>query len=248
MNAKYQNSLYRAPVYSSFSQAGKCSEPPGKFIRVADESRAKTTRFQSALQNRCSLTSVDLSVTNGYMTPKALATIRRQDLGLTQQQLAEKLKTTRVSIARYETGARRIPGVIELMIKQLSQTVALPMAGIVAAGKPIEAVEQNELIDIPPAMIQGKENFVLKVTGESMRDDGILPGDFIVVRKQSSARNGERVVALINGQATVKTYHQKVNAIELRPVNTAMQPVVIKPTDDLQIQGVVVGLMRYYKS
>lgn len=181
------------------------------------------------------------------MTPRELARIRRQELGLTQEQLAKQLKTTRVSVARYEGGARRIPPLVELMVKQLSQPAALPMAGIVAAGKPIEPFEQNDLVDVPPAMIQGKENFVLKVTGESMRDDGILAGDLIVVRKQSTARHGERVVALLNGQATVKIYHRQGDSIELRPVNASMRPIAVKPTDDFQIQGLVVGLMRYYK-
>jgi repressor LexA len=181
------------------------------------------------------------------MSPKELARIRREELGLTQQQLAEKLKTTRVTIARYETGARRIPGVVELIIKELSRDPALPMVGIVAAGKPIEAVSQNEAVEVPLSMIQGSENFVLEITGESMRDDGILPGDLVVVRKQSTARTGDRVIALINGQATIKKYYRKTDAIELRPVNSTMSPIVLKQTDDFQIQGVVVGLIRHYK-
>jgi repressor LexA len=181
------------------------------------------------------------------MTPKELARIRRQELGLTQEQLAEKLKTTRVTIARYETGARRIPGVVELMIKELSRAPALPMAGIVAAGKPIEAIAQNEAVEVPLSMIQGNKNFVLKIDGESMRDDGILPGDLVVVRKQSTARTGDRVIALINGQATIKKYYRNSDAIELRPVNATMSPIVLKQSDDFDIQGVVVGLIRHYK-
>ena len=173
--------------------------------------------------------------------------MRREELGLTQQQLAEKLKITRVTIARYEAGMRRIPGVVELMIRELGRGGALPMAGIVAAGKPIEAVAQNEAVDVPSGMIRGKENFVLHVTGESMRDDGILPGDFVVVRGQSIARNGETVIALVNGQATIKKYHHKGDVIELRPVNAAMKPIAVRRTDDFRIQGVVVGLIRYYK-
>jgi repressor LexA len=181
------------------------------------------------------------------MRPNELARIRREELGLTQLQLAEKLKTTRVTIARYETGARRIPGVVELMVKELSRAPALPMVGIVAAGKPIEPVTQNETVEVPFSMIQGNENFVLKINGESMRDDGILPGDLVVVRKQSTARTGDRVIGLINGQATIKKYYRKSNAVELRPVNSSMDPIVIKQTDDFHIQGVVVGLIRHYK-
>jgi repressor LexA len=121
------------------------------------------------------------------------------------------------------------------------------MAGIVAAGKPIEPVEQRDLVDVPPGMSAGKDTFVLKVAGESMRDDGILPGDLVVVRRQNSARTGDRVVALINGDATIKSYHQRGSSIELRPMNETMKPIVIKPTDNLQIQGVVAGLLRYYR-
>jgi repressor LexA len=181
------------------------------------------------------------------MTPHELATIRRRDLGLTQQELADKLKTTRVSIARYETGARRIPATVELVVRQLRRPQTLPMAGIVAAGKPIEAVEQNESIEVPPTMMHAGNTFVLKVAGESMREDGMLPGDFVVVRKQTTANSGERVIALINGQATVKRYYPKGSEIELRPMNKDMDPVLVKRTDDFRVEGVVVGLIRHYR-
>jgi repressor LexA len=182
------------------------------------------------------------------MTPTELATLRRQRFGLTQQQLAEKLKTTRVTIARYESGMRRIPAKVELLLKELSRPTALPMAGIVAAGKPIEAVQQHDFIDVPPGMISGKENFALTVTGESMREEGILPGDVVIARSQSVAGNGDIVVALVNGQATIKKYYQRAKTVELRPVNSAMSPINVMPSDDFRIQGVVVGLMRYYRS
>jgi repressor LexA len=180
------------------------------------------------------------------MTAKDFARSRRE-LGLTQQQLAEKLKTTRVTVARYESGMRRIPGVVELMVKELSRSTVLPMVGVVAAGKPIEAVAQNESVEVPQTMIGGGENFVLKITGESMRDDGILPGDLVVVRKQAVARNGDRVIALVNGQATIKKYYRNGDAIELRPVNSSMSPIAVKKTDDFRVQGMVVGLIRHYK-
>jgi repressor LexA len=169
------------------------------------------------------------------------------ELGLTQEELAEKLGTTRVTVARYEAGMRRIPPAVERLIKELARSNTIPMAGIVAAGKPIEAVEQSEFIEIPQAMIRGKENFALHVTGESMRDDGILAGDIVVLRKQPVARDGDTVIALVNGQATLKKFYRKGRSIELHPVNSAMQPIVVRPNDEFQIQGTVVGLMRYYK-
>jgi repressor LexA len=179
------------------------------------------------------------------MRPRDFANIRR-DLGLTQQALANRLKTTRVTIARYETGQRRIPGTVEFALAQLARPNSLPMAGIVAAGKPIEPVSQNETIEVPTGMA-ARNNFVLQITGESMRDEGILPGDYVIVRSQSVAQNGETVIALVNGQATIKKYYRRGDLLELRPVNSTMQPIVVKQDDDFQIQGVVVGVIRYCK-
>jgi repressor LexA len=181
------------------------------------------------------------------MSPIELATLRRRKLGLTQEELAHKLKTTRVSIARYENGTRRIPGAIELLVNQLCRSAALPMAGIVAAGRPLEAIEQNESVEVPASMLQNRESFVLRISGESMRDDGILPDDLVVVRKQASAEPGDRIIALVNGHATIKRYYPKRDSVELRPVNKDMEPLVVKRTDQFEIQGIVVGLLRHYR-
>ena len=130
----------------------------------------------------------------------------REQLGLTQLQMADALRTTRVSVARYEAGMRRIPGMVQVTLDQLGRSSEIPMAGMVAAGSPIEPVQQSELIDVPPSMLRGGNTFALRVKGESMKDDGILPGDLVVVRKQETARNGQTVVALVNHDATIKTY------------------------------------------
>jgi repressor LexA len=78
-----------------------------------------------------------------------------------------------------------------------------------------------------------------------MKDEGILPGDLIVVRKQETARNGQTVVALVNREATVKTYVKKEAHIELHPANTAMQPIIVRPEDEFHIEGIVVGVVRH---
>jgi repressor LexA len=169
----------------------------------------------------------------------------REQLALTQQQLADALHTTRVSVARYEAGMRRIPGVVKVALERLSRISEIPMAGIVAAGLPIEPVQQSELIDVPPSMLQGGKTFALRVKGESMKDDGILPGDLIVVRKQETAQNGQTVVALVNGEATVKTYFKKPGHIELHPANAAMQPIVVQAADDFHIEGLLIGVIRH---
>jgi repressor LexA len=78
-----------------------------------------------------------------------------------------------------------------------------------------------------------------------MKDDGILPGDLIVVRKQDTAQSGQTVVALVNGEATVKTYFKKATHIELRPANTTMPPILVHSSDEFHIEGVLIGVIRH---
>lgn len=169
----------------------------------------------------------------------------RAQRGLTQQQLADALQTTRVSVARYEAGMRRIPGMVQVVLDRLGRSSEIPMAGMVAAGFPIEPIPQSELIDVPPSMLRGGNTFALRVKGESMKDDGILPGDLVVVRKQETAENGQTVVALVNHEATIKTYVQRDSHIELHPANQAMQPIIVRPSDTFQIEGVLIGVIRH---
>jgi len=122
----------------------------------------------------------------------------------------------------------------------------LPLLGRVAGGKPIEAVEDVNAIEVPPSMIGQGDHFVLQVNGDSMKEDGILDGDFIVVRRQPTAQNGEIVVALINNEATVKRYYKRKNHVELRPAHGEMAPIIVRD-GDLRIEGKVVGVMRQYK-
>ena len=169
----------------------------------------------------------------------------REELGLTQQELADALRTTRVSVARYETGMRRIPGMIQVALEQLRHDTDIPMAGTVAAGSPIEPIQQSERVDIPRSMLKGGMTFALRVKGESMKDDGILPGDLVIVWKQETARNGQTVVALLNREATIKTYFKKDTHIELHPANAAMQPIIVKPSDEFHIEGILIGVIRH---
>jgi repressor LexA len=173
----------------------------------------------------------------------------RQALGLTQKQLAEKLGTIRLTITRYESGTRRIPSLVDVAINQLSNSTMIQMAGIVAAGRPIEALVQSEIVEVPRSMLsQGPGgHFALRVKGDSMRDEGILPGDLVIVHKQVLARNGQTVIALVNHEATIKKYYRRGNRIELVPANSTMRPITVTERDDFRIEGVVVGVMRHLR-
>jgi repressor LexA len=135
---------------------------------------------------------------------------------------------------------------IEVISPVETRRLEFPLLGRVAAGTPIEAVEDVDVIGVPPSMIGQGDHFVLQVKGDSMKEDGILDGDLIVVRKQLTAENGETVVALINNEATVKKYYKREDYIELRPAHAGMEPIIIQE-GDFRIEGRVVGVMRHYK-
>jgi len=122
----------------------------------------------------------------------------------------------------------------------------LPLAGLVSAGKPIEAIETHDTIEVPASMA-GEGSFVLRVKGDSMIGDGILDGDFVVVRKQDTAGNGQTVVALMDNEATVKKLHLEGNRVELHPSNPAMDSIVVEDSETFRILGIVVGVIRHCK-
>jgi repressor LexA len=180
------------------------------------------------------------------MTPQEFKKTRLS-LGLTQQALADQLKRKRLAIVRYEGGSRRIPGVVEVALESLGQPSYIPLVGIVAAGDPIEPIPQTERVDVPKTMLGRGETFALRVKGTSMRDDGILPGDVVVVQKQHTARNGQTVIALLNGEATIKAYERKAGVIQLHPANETMKPITVKEADSFHIEGIVVGVIRHLR-
>ncbi len=178
------------------------------------------------------------------MKPETLKTIRKS-LGFTQKELADHLQTTRTTIARYECGERRIPGMIDVALTQLKTPLQVPMAGIVAAGSPIEPIPQTELVEVPHSMLTSDRTFALRVKGESMKEDGILPNDLVIIRKQDAAKNGQTVVALLNQEATIKKYYRKDNHIELRPANSTMNSIFVTPQDEFQLEGILIGVIRH---
>ncbi|MCB1867831.1 MAG: transcriptional repressor LexA [Gammaproteobacteria bacterium] len=123
---------------------------------------------------------------------------------------------------------------------------ALPVLGYIAAGHPIEAIEQRETIQVPELLRTARPCYVLQVRGDSMIEDGILDGDHIVIEQREQARNGEIVVALIDGSdATLKRIEQRPGEVILHPANSQMSPMRFSP-DQVSIQGVLVGQMRSY--
>jgi repressor LexA len=123
----------------------------------------------------------------------------------------------------------------------------LPLLGLVAAGAPIDAIEGKDTISVPEQFVRRDNTFCLRVKGESMVDEGIRDGDYIIVEGRDAANQGETVVALIGDEATVKKYYREADGrIRLQPANPSMEPIYV-PEDGLQIRGVVVGLMRHYR-
>jgi repressor LexA len=123
--------------------------------------------------------------------------------------------------------------------------MSLPLMGRIAAGQPLEAVENPESISLAD-FTRSKEVYVLQVKGESMQDEHILDGDYVLVEKANSARDGEIVVALVGGSdATLKRIYVEGSKVRLQPSNAAMQPIIV-PAASVQVQGKVIGVLRKY--
>jgi repressor LexA len=126
------------------------------------------------------------------------------------------------------------------------RSVELPLLGYVAAGLPIEAVAGSETIAVPEDLVGKRETYVLRVRGDSMIDEQIRDGDYVIVEDRRTADNGEMVIALLNGSdVTLKKLYREQGHIRLQPANPAMQPILVA-ADQVQIQGVVIGVMRRY--
>ena len=121
----------------------------------------------------------------------------------------------------------------------------LPLLGLIAAGEPIEALEDPGKITVPVPLVH-PDNFVLRVKGDSMIDESIQDGDYIVVRKSATARSGQIVVAIINGEATLKCYVPRSGRIELHPRNPDFPIITIDPTDNFYINGVLLYSFREF--
>lgn len=137
---------------------------------------------------------------------------------------------------------------VELVRPEARGAVLLPLLGRVAAGRPLEALADNETIAVPEDLLGKGETFALRVQGDSMIDEHIADGDYVIVERRETARDGERVIALVDGEnATFKTFHREPDGtIRLQPANERIEPMRYDPAR-VQVQGVVIGVLRKYR-
>jgi len=177
--------------------------------------------------------------------PPTMAEIGRQ-FGMTSLASVHNV----LSILEREGLIHRIPNVsrgIELLNQTPDENFEIPLLGVVAAGAPIEAILNYETVCIPRDMMRKSRLFALRVRGDSMIDEQIRENDLIILQSQQTAENGQTVVALIDGnEATVKRFYRGRNHVRLEAANPRYKPIIVRPPDRLQVQGVVVGVIRKY--
>lgn len=141
-----------------------------------------------------------------------------------------------------EDGAEQVEAAAEPVAEVRASLSSLPLLGEIAAGKPLEAVEEREVVDLSDICQLDRANYLLRVKGDSMIDDGIRDGDYVLVERRNSARDGETVVAILeNNEATLKRFYRQKKRFKLEPANSALKPIY---TEKLEIRGVVVSVLR----
>jgi len=202
------------------------------------------------------------------LTPKQLTILRlirdsrvRCGYSPTMQELADELGVSKVTVfehvealikkgalVREPNKARSLSIASNVALPDEEKPVSFPLIGKIAAGYPIEKFEDNDELNLAelfgPSVGRVNTTYALCVDGDSMRDEGILDGDYVIVERRDTARNGDRVVALLpNGETTLKTYFKEADHIRLQPANPEFEPIRVK---DCKIQGLVIGVMRRY--
>lgn len=165
----------------------------------------------------------------------------RRHLGLRSLNAVAKLVTQlrrRGALAEAPFNAKR-------SLTPLAPAATVPLLGLIAAGRPIEAIENPEAIEVPASMLGAGQRYALRVRGQSMIEDGIRDGDLILIRRAARAENGQTVVAIVDGEATLKRFYRRGHRVELRPANAALLPTQW-PASRVEIRGILVGLLRRY--
>jgi repressor LexA len=180
----------------------------------------------------------------------------------TMQELADQLGTSKVTIfehvgalerkrvlRRDKHKARSLEIVSDEKLPDENRSTKLPMLGNIAAGSPIEAIENREELDLEQMFQSRNGVYVLRVRGESMIEDHLCDGDYVVIERRDNARNGEQVVALLDsGEATLKRFYKESGGkIRLQPANSSMEPRIVD-ADRCRIQGIVIGVLRSYNN
>jgi repressor LexA len=180
----------------------------------------------------------------------------------TMQELADQLGTSKVTIfehvgalerkrvlRRDKHKARSLEIVADEKLPDENRSTKLPLLGNIAAGSPIEAVENREELDLEQMFHSRSGVYVLRVRGESMIEDHLCDGDYVVIERRDNARNGEQVVALLDtGEATLKRYYREGGGkVRLQPANSSMEPRIVE-AERCRIQGVVIGVLRSYNN
>jgi len=177
----------------------------------------------------------------------------------TMQELADQLGTSKVTIFEHVNAlekkrvlrrdrhkARSLEIIADEKLPDEERSSKLPLLGTIAAGSPIEAVENREEIDLEQLFASRNGVYVLKIRGDSMIEDHLCDGDYVIIERRSHAKNGEQVVALLDtGEATLKRYYKEGHRIRLQPANSSMEPRIVE-ADRCRIQGVVIGVLRSY--
>ena len=155
-----------------------------------------------------------------------------------------RLLEERGLLKRRRRGRRR--GVDLLPAARSGSAVDVPLLGRIVAGRPIETIAEKRTVALPRNLARGGRTYVLQVKGDSMTGEQILDGDYVVVEERATPRNGEVVVALVDGrEATLKTYRRERGRVRLVPAHPSMKPIVVRP-ESLRVQGIVSGLLRRY--
>jgi len=177
----------------------------------------------------------------------------------TMQELADQLGTSKVTIfehvgalekkrvlRRDKHKARSLEIVSDERLPDEERSTKLPLLGTIAAGSPIEAVENREELDLEQMFQSRSGVYVLRVRGESMIEDHLCDGDYVVIERRDNARNGEQVVALLDtGEATLKRFYKEGSKVRLQPANKNMEPRFVD-ADRCKVQGIVIGVLRSY--
>ena len=175
----------------------------------------------------------------------SLATVHKHITNLEQKELLRRDYNRSRSIDLLKPRGRMKQAFAAAAANAAESSMSLPLMGRIAAGRPLEALENPESISLSD-FTRSKEVYVLQVTGESMQDEHIVNGDYVLVEKTNTARDGEIVVALVNGSdATLKRIYVEGSKVRLQPSNAAMQPIVV-PAATVQVQGKVIGVLRKY--